>query len=42
LAISVSAGAVDPKAHRKWVWAFIIAVANLANVVVRNHDVRTA
>jgi len=33
LAISVSASAVEPKTHRKWVWAFIIAIANLANVV---------
>ena len=32
-AIGASAGAVDPKTHRKWVWAFIDAVANLVNVV---------
>jgi hypothetical protein len=31
---SASAGAVDPKTHRKWVWAFIDAVANLVNTVV--------
>jgi len=33
-AVGASAGAVDPKTHRKWVWAFIDAVANLVNVVV--------
>ena len=41
LAVGASAGAVDPKTHRKWVWAFIDAVANLDNVVVRNYSVRT-
>ncbi len=40
-AVGASAGAVDPKTHRKWVWAFIDAVANLADVVVSNHSVRT-
>ena len=40
-AVGVSAGAVDPKTHRKWVWAFINAVANLVNVVVNNHSVGT-
>ncbi len=41
-AVGASAGAVNPKTHRKWVWAFIDAVANLIDVVVSNHDVRTA
>ena len=27
-AVGASARAVDPKTHRKWVWAFIDAVAN--------------
>ena len=40
-AFSASAGAVDPKTHRKWVWAFIDAFANLVNVVVSNHDMMT-
>jgi hypothetical protein len=34
LAIGASAGAVDPKNHRKWVWAFIDAIANLVDTVV--------
>ena len=34
LAVGASAGAVDLKTHRKWVWAFIYAVANLVDVVV--------
>ena len=42
LAVGASAGAVDPKTHRKWVWAFIDAVANLDDVVVSNHSVRTS
>ena len=33
-AVGTSAGAIDPKTHRKWVWAFIDAVANLVDVVV--------
>ncbi len=33
-AVGASAGAVNPKTHRKWVWAFIDAIANLVNVVV--------
>ena len=41
LAVGASAGAVDPKTHRKWVWAFIDAVANLVDVAVSNHSVRT-
>ena len=40
-AVGASAGAVDPKTHRKWVWAFIDAVANLDDVVVSNYSVRT-
>jgi hypothetical protein len=35
-AVGTSAGAVSPKTNRKWVWAFIDAVANLVDVVVRN------
>jgi hypothetical protein len=41
-AVGASAGAVDPKTHRKWVWAFIDVVANLVDVVVSNLSVRTA
>jgi hypothetical protein len=41
-AVGASASAVDPKTHRKWVWAFINAVANLIDMVVSNHDMRTA
>jgi hypothetical protein len=33
-AVGASAGAVDSKTHRKWVWAFTGAVANLVDVVV--------
>ncbi len=33
-AVGASAGAVDPKTHRKWVWAFIHTIANLVDVVV--------
>jgi hypothetical protein len=33
-AVGASTGAVDPKTHRKWVWAFIDAVANLVDTVV--------
>ena len=40
--LSASAGAVDPKTHRKWVWAFIDAIANLVDVVVSNHNERMA
>ena len=28
-AVGASTGAVNPKTHHKWVWAFIDAVANL-------------
>ena len=41
-AVGASAGDVNPKTHRKWVWAFIDAIANLDDVVVSNHSVRTA
>ncbi len=34
--ISASASAVDPKTHRKWVWAFIEAIAKLVDLVVSN------
>jgi len=37
-----SAGAVDPKTHHKWVWAFIDAVDNLDDVAVSNHSVGMA
>ncbi len=40
--VGTSAGAVNPKNHRKWVWAFINAIADLVDVVVSNHNVRTA
>ena len=33
LVVGASAGAADPKTHRKWVWAFIGAIAELVNVV---------
>ncbi len=33
-AVGVSAGAVNLKTHRKWVWAFIDAIANLVDIVV--------
>ena len=29
-----SHGAVDPKTHRKWVWAFIEAISELVDLVV--------
>jgi hypothetical protein len=34
LVIGASAGAVDPKTHRKWVWAYIEAITELVDVVV--------
>ncbi len=40
--LAVGADAVDPKTHRKWVWAFIDAIANLVDIVVSNHSVMTA
>jgi len=33
-AVGASAGAVDPKTHRKQVWVFIDAITNLVDVVV--------
>jgi hypothetical protein len=38
-AVGASAGAVDPKTHRKWVWAFIVIITELVDVVVSNHSV---
>ncbi len=35
--VGASTGAVNPKTHRKWVWAFIDAVANLVDTVVSFH-----
>ena len=32
--IGMSASAVDPKTHRKWVWPFINTIANLVDIVV--------
>jgi hypothetical protein len=32
--VGTSAGAVGPKTHRKWVWAYIVAIAELVDVVV--------
>ncbi len=34
LVVSTSANAIDPKTHRKWVWALIKAIAKLMDVVV--------
>jgi hypothetical protein len=34
LAICASARAADPKTHRKWVWVFIDAIADLVDVAV--------
>ncbi len=34
--VGASAGAIDPKTHRKWVWAFIKAITKLVDVVVSN------
>ncbi len=36
LVVGASAGAVNPKTLRKWVWAFIEAIAKLVDVVVSN------
>ena len=41
-AVGASGVAVDPKTHRKWVWAFIDAIVELVDEVVSNHSVRTA
>ena len=32
--VGASQGAVDPKTHRKWVWAFIEAISELVDMVV--------
>ena len=32
--VGASAGAVNPKTFRKWIWAFIRAIAELKEVVV--------
>ena len=42
VAAGLSAGAVNPKNHKKWVWEFIKDVSELVNVVVSNHTVRMA
>jgi hypothetical protein len=34
LVIGASTGAVDPKTHRKWVWAYVEAIAKLVDMVV--------
>ncbi len=34
--VGASAGTVNPKTHRKWVWAFIEAIAKLVDCVVSN------
>ena len=36
--VGASNGAVDPKTHRKWVWAFIEAISELVDVVVSLFD----
>ena len=37
--IGASGGAVDPKTHHNWVWAFIDAIAERVDEVVSNHSV---
>jgi hypothetical protein len=32
--VGASSGTIDPKTFRKWVWAFIVAIAELVNTVV--------
>ena len=34
LVVGASASTVNPKTHRKWVWAYIEAIAKLVDVVV--------
>ncbi len=36
--IGASNGAIDPKTHWKWVWAFIEAISKLVDVVVSVFD----
>jgi len=38
-AVGASARSIDPKTHRKWVWAIIDAIAELVDIVVSNHSV---
>jgi hypothetical protein len=41
-AVGASGGAVNPKTHRQWVWAFINAIADLVDEVVSlTHSVGT-
>ena len=37
-AFGASGGAVDPKTHRKWVWAYIEAIAKLVEEVMSVFD----
>ena len=39
--VGASAGAVDPKTFWKWVWAFIVAIAELEEVVVSIFNIFT-
>ena len=42
-AVGASGGAINPKTHQKWVWAFIEAVSELVDVVVSfTYNMRTA
>jgi hypothetical protein len=34
LVVGVSAGTINPKTHRKWVWAYIKAIGELVDVMV--------
>jgi hypothetical protein len=34
VAVGMSGGAIDPKTHQKWVWAYIKAVAKLMDEVI--------
>jgi hypothetical protein len=34
LVVGMSAGTINPKTHRKWVWAYLKAIAKLVDVVV--------
>jgi hypothetical protein len=36
--VGASNGAIDPKTHRKWAWAFIKAISKLVDVVVSVFD----
>lgn len=37
-AVGASGGAVDPKTHRRWVWAYIEAISELIDEVVSKFD----